>query len=115
MTTPNPYRAAYEAALKEISEITAMFEQLRVHKGRVEHLITVLQEYLTPTASIEQRSVSPEAQAVETMEATSEAESESAYSYLDVPNPLPDGDGDPFQRRVKTTFRFKGLATQRSF
>lgn len=110
MTTPNPYRVAYEAALNEITEITAMFEQLRVQKGHVEHLIAVLQEYLAPTAS-----PIPETQTAEPVEGAQEAEGDSSYTYLDVPNPLPDGDGDPFQRRVKTTFRFKGLAAQRSF
>ena len=115
MTTPNPYRVAYEAALSEIAEITVKFEQLRQRKGQVEHLLTALQAYLTPAASIEQHpSVSFEPE-MHPETAELESESEQTYSYLDVPNPLPTGDGDPFQRRVKTSFRFKGLAAQRSF
>jgi hypothetical protein len=116
MTTPNPYRVAYDAALAEITEITAQFEQLRMRKGQVEHLVTALHAYFGSEASAaEVPTTVPEMHAAEPMDATPQADADAGYSYLDVPNPLPEGDGDPFQRRVKTTFRFKGLATQRSF
>jgi hypothetical protein len=113
MTAPNPYRVAYDAALAEITEITAQFEQLRTRKGQVEHLVTALQAYLAPTDN-EQPNAASTMELQPTL-AAPETVPDSAYSYLDVPNPLPDGDGDPFQRRVKTTFRFKGLTTQRSY
>jgi hypothetical protein len=52
----------------------------------------------------------------ETPEASLEPADPANYSFLQVPNPLPENsDGDPFKHRAKATFRFKGLAAQRSF
>lgn len=122
--TPDPYRVAYESALEETAEIAAKFEQLRVRKRQIEDLIAALQPIFaaefgadspspvsTQHAAPEGRS-SPEL--VGAME-TSDAVEQASYSYLDVPNPLPQGDGNPFQRRVKASFRFRGLAAQRSY
>jgi hypothetical protein len=123
--TPDPYRIAYETALSDISEITAKVEQLRVRKNHLEHLITVMQSIFASDASrLESVSASaepareamPMGKAAAPVETTApEAEAPSDYSYLDVPNPLPESDGDPFQRRAKTSFRFRGLTSQRSY
>jgi hypothetical protein len=112
---PQPYQNAYDTAIAELTEIAAAFEKLRVRKTQIENLVQALQPYFggeqNPAASQEQPgSVVPEI-------AASEADPPEGYSFRDVPNPLPDiseTGGDPFQRRVKATFRFKGLATQRS-
>ncbi|HEY2469178.1 MAG TPA: hypothetical protein VGI45_15250 [Terracidiphilus sp.] len=124
--TPDPYRVAYETALAEITEIAAKFEQLRTRKGQIENLIDALQpvfaaeaigpEAFSPSAVVAQEALqeeNPARQLVSAMDAP-EAEGQGSYSYLDVPAPLPEGDGDPFQRRAKTSFRFRGLAAQRS-
>lgn len=117
--TADPYRFAYETALAEITEITAKFEQLRTRKSQVENLIAVLQPIFEGeaggSAAVATQQAMPEEQSVSPIVNSSEAEEQTNYSYLDVPNPLPEGDGDPFERRVKTTFRFKGLAAQRSY
>ena len=112
---PQPYQNAYDTAIGELTEIAAAFEKLRVRKIQIENLVQALQPYFggeqNPIAAQEQPgSVVPEI-------AASEAGPPEGYSFRDVPNPLPDiseTGGDPFQRRVKATFRFKGLATQRS-
>lgn len=120
--TPDPYRIAYEKALTEISEIAATLERLRARKGHVEHLIAVLQAVFAPESSRSEaisaapvRAQMPKENATAPVEAAQEASEESEYSYLEVPAPLPQGDGDPFQRRVRTSFRFKGLSAQRSY
>ena len=122
--TPNPYRNAYEAAIEELGEISARFEQLRTRKGQIENLIVALQPVFgshdsrTPEVSVAVNT-DEAARATETSETlsntTEETEPPAGYSYMDVPNPLPESEGDPFQRRVRTSFRFKGLAAQRSF
>jgi hypothetical protein len=123
--TPEPYRVAYESALAEITEIAAKFEQLQQRKSQIENLIAVLQPMFAAEGNISH--AAPPAVARDTMaeensgtQAVSEmdaagSEDPASYSYLDVPNPLPAGDGDAFQRRVRSNFRFRGLAAQRSF
>jgi hypothetical protein len=118
--TPDPYRSAYERALAEITEIAAKFERLQARKTHVEHLVVALQGILAPDASrSEAISAVPdplrEDNTAAPVETAQEAGAQSDYSYLEVPTPLPDGDGDPFQRRVRTSFRFRGLSTQRSY
>lgn len=125
--TPDPYRVAYDAALAEIAEIAGKFEQLRTRKVQIENLIGVLQpmvpaegggsEAASAVSAPAPDAASEEAPAAEVASApeASEAESELSYSYLNVPNPLPEGDGDPFQRRMRSSFRFRGLAAQRSY
>ena len=122
--TPDPYRIAYEKALTEISDLTAKFEQLRARKGHVEHLIAALQAIVSSESSRSQaipampKPMQDEMQREDTaapVEVAEQSEAQSEYSYLEVPTPLPQGDGDPFQRRVRTSFRFKGLSAQRSY
>lgn len=124
--TTDPYRVAYESALAEITEITAKFEELRVRKSQIENLIAVLQpmcatervipERLSNASEPEPEAMAGERSGAEVAGGIEAAASEPAsYSYLDVPNPLPDGTGDPFQRRGRGSFRFRGLAAQRSF
>jgi hypothetical protein len=122
---PDPYRVAYQSALVEVTEIAAKFEQLRVRKSQLETLVAALQpvfaaeadgaEAGSTSAAASQQAVpgeNPSSQLVNGAE-TAAGEGQAGFSYLDVPNPLPENDGDPFQRRGKTAFRFKGLATQR--
>jgi hypothetical protein len=117
--TPDPYRTAYEKALADLSFIAERHEWLNTRKRHVENLISALQpvcasvdqsaiENSTSTAAMAQQETSAEAE-----EPASEAEEK--YSFLNVPAPLPESDGDPFERRVKASFRFKGLSAQRSF
>lgn len=121
--TSDPYRNAYQKALEDLTEISVRFEQLNSRKRHVENLVSALQ----PIFSSRQQSVSETSSVVEMptpqsspeMSAESQEpvnETESRYSFLDVPAPLPaESDGNPFERRTKANFRFRGLATQRSF
>jgi hypothetical protein len=121
--TPDPYRNAYEKALSDLTVICETFEQLSSRKKLVESLVSALQPIFSSTqqATPESSSIvevpapqSSQEMTTETQESTNETE--SRYSFLDVPAPLPaESDGNPFERRVKANFRFKGLATQRSF
>ena len=111
---PQPYQNAYDTAINELTQIAAAFEKLRVRKGQIETLVQALQPFFgedqLPAAQEQPAAVVSEL-------AASETEVPEGYSFRDVPNPLPDiseTGGDPFQRRVKATFRFKGLAAQRS-
>lgn len=123
--TTDAYRNAYEAALGELTEIHAKFEQLRTRKGHIENLINALHPVFSPDESgAEAAPTAAEMPQVEIEAAVPQgnplpepesSEAPSSFSYLDVPNPLPESDGDPFQRRVKAAFRFRGLATQRSY
>ena len=112
--TPNPYRGAYEKALEDLQLITAQFERLETRKKHVENLITTLRPMVDGHASAE-ATASTTAEVPQATLADPVQEPATSYSYLNVPAPLPDSDGDPFQRRVKTSFRFRGLAAQRSF
>jgi hypothetical protein len=121
--TTDPYRVAYESALAEITEITAKFEQLLARKGQIENLITVLQPMCAAeegtlerlsTAPVPRPEALPEEKSAPEIDRPA-AQGPASYSYLDVPNPLPDGTGDPFQRRGRGSFRFRGLAAQKSF
>jgi len=112
---PQAYKNAYDTAVNELTGIAETFEKLRVRKAQIESLVLALQPFFgegqAPAATHEHPgAVVPEI-------AASQAEPPEGYSFRDVPNPLPDASetgGDPFQRRLKATFRFKGLATQRS-
>jgi hypothetical protein len=114
---PHPYRNAYDAAINELTDITAAFERLRTRKSQIEGLVLALQPFFDSQAPAPtQHAELPEPRSAELT--ADDAEPPAGYSFRDVPNPLPDiseTGGDPFQRRVKTTFRFKGLATQRSY
>jgi hypothetical protein len=111
---PQPYQIAYDTAINELTQIAATFEKLRVRKAQIEGLVLALQPFFgeaqLPAAAPQQSAEIPAL-------AASEADPPDGYSFGDVPHPLPDASetgGDPFQRRVKATFRFKGLAAQRS-
>lgn len=112
---PQPYQNAYDTAINELTQIAATFEKLRVRKSQIESLVQALQPFFAETQlppAIQERPLPAAPPA-----AASETEPPEGYSFRDVPNPLPDiaeTGGDPFQRRVKATFRFKGLATQRA-
>lgn len=118
---PHPYQNAYDTAINELTEITATFERLRSRRGQLESLVQALQPFFGDQSQTQKVNpvASPEPAAAPLPQlAGSDAEPPEGYSFRDVPNPLPDVSetgGDPFQRRVKATFRFKGLATQRSF
>ena len=115
--TTDAYRKAYETAIEDLTQISQTFERLSARKKLVENVLAALQPVFasTDTAASE---VPPHVQ-MDSPQASQETQtegSETAFSFLDVPAPLPaETDGDPFQRRVKANFRFKGLATQRAF
>ena len=122
--TPDAYRNAYQKALADLTVICETFEQLSSRKKLVESLVSALQPIFSSTqqAASETSAVIEMPAPQSSHEMTAEAEepanetTESHYSFLDVPAPLPaESDGDPFERRVKANFRFKGLAAQRSF
>jgi hypothetical protein len=117
--TSHPYQNAFDTAINELTEMTATFERLQARKTQIEGLILALQPFFGDSPQVQphlsatvQESTSlavPEVVA-------SDAEPPEGYSFRDVPNPVPDAsdpEADPFQRRMKATFRFRGLATQR--
>ena len=118
--TADAYQNAYDTAIADLKEITEKFEQLRMRKGHIEVLVHALQPFFaSPSESLP--AVSASAEATHGPEPqlnthSTEGEPPEGYSFRDVPNPLPDiseTGGDPFQRRVKSNFRFRGLAMQR--
>ena len=118
--TADPYRSAYQKALEDLTVISEKFEQLNNRKRHVENLVLALQPILSSAqpdvpanSSIVEMPASQTSHEMssETPETTDE---EHRFSFLDVPAPLPESDGDPFERRVKANFRFRGLAAQRS-
>jgi hypothetical protein len=112
---PQPYKNAYDTAINELTQITASFERLRIRKAQIESLVLALQPFFGEV-ELPATTQTPTAEVVPQISASETGETEE-FSFRDVPNPLPDiseTGGDPFQRRVKATFRFKGLATQRS-
>ncbi|WP_348262507.1 hypothetical protein P8935_22255 [Telmatobacter sp. DSM 110680] len=120
--TPDPYRNAYQKALEDLTVISETFEQLSNRKKHVENLVLALQPIFSsaqsdaPTSSSIVEMHAPQTShemSLETPEPT--AETEHRFSFLNVPAPLPESDGDPFERRVKANFRFRGLSAQRSF
>jgi hypothetical protein len=120
--TSDPYRNAYQKALEDLTAIAGEFEQLSNRKKHVENLVLALQPILSsakhdaPVSSSVVEMPAPHTSlevSADTQETSSEAE--HRFSFLDVPAPLPESDGDPFERRVKANFRFRGLAAQRSF
>lgn len=113
--TPDPYRNAYETAFAELTHITAQFERLRTRKSHVENLIAVLQPMFGDyevTAPEPQANVEAVAEQF-AVEASAQESEPAGYSFLEVPSPLPESNGDPFERRARSSFRFRGLATQR--
>lgn len=119
---PQPYQNAYDTALAELNQIAQKFEQLRTRKGQIEGVILALQPFFPQAGAKPEVSVHPnDPIAVPTREeipqmASVDAEPPAGYSFRDVPNPLPDiseTGGDPFQRRAKPNFRFRGLSAQR--
>ena len=113
--TLDPYRNAFEKALSDIAEIAARFEQLRTRRSHIENLIAVLEPmvdaYGTPTYEPQEHTeTGPEQIAAEMPELEAEP---AGYSFLEVPSPLPESTGDPFERRARSGFRFRGLAAQR--
>jgi hypothetical protein len=120
--TPDPYRNAYAKALEDLTLISAKFEWLTIRKRNVENLVLALEPMFSAMeqAAPESTAHAP-VQALQTPQEASEdtqepAETATSYSYLDVPVPLPaDSVGDPFQRRAKANFRFRGLSAQRSY
>lgn len=120
--TPHPYQNAYDTAIAELNQITQRFEQLRARKGQIEGLIQALQPFFGETQTAVSGRISEPISASAHGEipqaASLDAEPPEGYSFHDVPNPLPDiseTGGDPFQRRAKANFRFRGLAAQRSY
>jgi hypothetical protein len=119
--TPDPYRQAYEKAIEDLTQISHTFEQLNTRRKLVENLLLAFQPILAGVDAGQENSVHPTidthptAQETTTGEAIDAVEPPEGYSFLDVPAPLPsDSDGDPFQRRVKSSFRLKGFAAQRA-
>ena len=113
---PQVYKNAYDTAINDLTQIATAFEKLRVRKVQIETVVQALQPFLGE-GHTQQAAVHEQSAAVVPEIAASAVEPPEGYSFRDVPNPLPDVSetgGDPFQRRVKATFRFKGLATQRS-
>jgi len=118
--TPQPYQNAYDTAVAELTEIATSFEQLRARKNLIENVIHALQPFFASSEEAATR-FSPgsetENQQVHAENAPVVAEPER-YSFQDVPSPLPDiseTGGDAFQRRVRSNFRLRGIAMQRSF
>jgi hypothetical protein len=118
--TPDPYRNAYEKAIADLTNISDGFEQLLTRKRKVENLIAALQPIFSSeqqashgTSSVVEMPAPQNSQETSAETQESAHEGEQRYSFLDVPAPLPESDGDPFERRVKANFRFKGLAAQR--
>jgi hypothetical protein len=110
-----PYQNAYDTAINELTQLAAAFDQLRVRKTQIENLVQALQPFFAE-GQIPAAVQEPASAALPELAASDAGEPPEGYSFEDVPNPLPDiseTGGDPFQRRVKATFRFKGLATQR--
>jgi len=111
--TPDPYRIAHEKALEDLALIEARVEWLNTRKKHVENVIKALQPVCSPTEQAIHGSSVEESQQVSAEAEQSPSEVADNYSFLNVPAPLPQSDGDPFQRRVKASFRFRGLAAQR--
>jgi hypothetical protein len=118
--TPDPYLNAYETARTELAQITMRFDQLRARKSHIENLVVVLQQTLGAHG---QPTIEPQAEmeamssqrAQETAPHVAEQTEPENYSFHQVPSPSPlsESSGDPFERRVKTSFRFRGISAQR--
>src|SRR6266568_5131987 len=86
------YRAAFESANSELTEILEDFEKLRARKEQVEKLVTVLKplidggEQVVTSDSTETDAPPPEGQTVDARQASSEEKVERG--------------ADPFQRRI---------------
>jgi hypothetical protein len=117
---PHPYQNAFDTAINELNDIATEFEKLRARKNQIENLVEALQPFFAAEVAGNQglAIVDTANQPIQQENAIADAEPPEGYSFRDVPNPLPDLEetgGDPFQRRGKPGFRFRGLATQRSF
>jgi len=119
--TPQPYQNAYDTAVTELTEIASRFEQLRALKALLEAAVHALEPFFSSTEEVMAQSSTGGDADSQMVAGEGEAvvgEMAEEYSFRDVPSPLPEiaeTGGDPFQRRVKTSFRFKGFAAQRSF
>jgi hypothetical protein len=121
--TPDPYRNAFETAMMDLAQITTQFDWLRTRKSHIENLIIVLQETLganEPAATGTQSSADmvssqrPQETASDVVEMQADPDN---YSFLQVPSPSPlsESSSDPFQRRGRTSFRFRGISAQKSY
>jgi len=119
--TPQPYQNAYDTAVTELTEIASRFEQLRARKALLEAAVHALEPFFSSTEEVMAQSSTGGDADSQMVAGEGEAvvgEMAEEYSFRDVPSPLPEiaeTGGDPFQRRGKTSFRFKGFAAQRSF
>ncbi len=118
--TLSPYQIAYEQAAVELTELMDRFEQLRSRKGKLETLIAAFRPLIdrngqAPSAEVrpaEQSAHFPAQNSEPEYGTTEELPEPAGYSFADVPNPLPDiaeTGGDPFQRRVRSGYQFRGL------
>ena len=118
--TPDSYRIAYEKALADLSIIAERYEWLNTRKRHVENLISALQPiFASDNQSALENSAGGATVQATPQQITAEAEGPASeagdnYTFLDVPAPLPKSDGDPFERRVKASYRVKELSAQRS-
>ncbi len=83
------YRAAFEAANTELTEINAEFEKLRTRKEQVERLLGALRKFF---GEEQEPATAPQGASSE----TAAAEATSVES-IGKPQPVPS---DPFQRRI---------------
>lgn len=118
--TLNPYQNAYEQAALDLTELMDRFEQLRSRRQKLENLIEAFRplfEQNGHSRSTEARFAEPLTHSAESRpalehETSQEFAGPSDYSFGNVPNPLPDiseTGGDPFQRRVRSGYQFRGL------
>ncbi len=121
--TPDPYRNAYEKALADLTIISDRFESLNNRKKLVENLVSALQPVFASSHQAAPRSL----QCAECNRSGRSAgdhcrstknqtpRSKRSTHFLMSPLPSRESDGDPFERRVKANFRFRGSRAQRSF
>jgi len=88
------YRVAFDVAQKELAEITAEFERLRVRKEHVERLVLALKPIIG-----EAESASPAVSKTEAEEQQPADSPSVETSNEEAAHPLGVG-ADPFQRRV---------------
>ncbi len=123
---PQAYQNAYDTAVDELTRISETFEQLRARKTLIENAVHALQPFFAASEEAAPEEAEPqvaaaaetESEAVLAEDAAAEPEPSEAFTFENVPSPLPsisETQGDPFQRRAKSNYRFKGFAVQRSF
>ena len=84
------YRAAFESAAAELTEINAEFEKLSVRKGQVEKLLAALKTFFGEEQNT----------AVVSHDAASEAATTDAATSTESNGRLQPVPSDPFQRRI---------------